>query len=181
MRRLIGIAALFFVMVLVWRMGNMLSPDAVGMGVGLIFGTLAGIPTALLLLAGQHQRGDRYYEGYNDGKRDVEDLRLNRRPEWAQPQQSTQHAMVVVANAPTVVNIDNRAINNHVYTPAHPFALSAPQAALVGEVVDDEDDEDDDIEPYYNPGDLDGWRQQLENERRFRVAGATAIYKGPVG
>ena len=34
----------------VWNLGGKLSPDALGMMVGLIFGTLAGIPAALLTL-----------------------------------------------------------------------------------------------------------------------------------
>lgn len=35
------------------------------------------------------------------------------------------------------------------------------------EVVDD----DDDIEPYYNPGDLDAWRQQAINSHKWRTEG----------
>ena len=34
----------------VWQLGEKLSPDALGMMVGLIFGALAGIPAALLVL-----------------------------------------------------------------------------------------------------------------------------------
>ena len=34
----------------VWHLGGKLSPDALGMMVGLIFGALAGIPAALLVL-----------------------------------------------------------------------------------------------------------------------------------
>ena len=51
MRTIIGIAALIFVGMLTWQIGARLSTDAVGMGVGLVFGVLAGIPTALLVLA----------------------------------------------------------------------------------------------------------------------------------
>ena len=34
----------------VWQLGGKLSPDALGMLTGLIFGSLAGIPAALLVL-----------------------------------------------------------------------------------------------------------------------------------
>jgi hypothetical protein len=33
-----------------WRLGEVLSPDAIGMAVGILFGMLAGIPAALILL-----------------------------------------------------------------------------------------------------------------------------------
>ena len=34
----------------VWQLGGKLSPDALGMMTGIIFGTLAGIPAALLVV-----------------------------------------------------------------------------------------------------------------------------------
>lgn len=49
---------LVFVAVVGWRMGGVLSPDALGMAVGLLFGVMAGIPTALILLAGQRREGE---------------------------------------------------------------------------------------------------------------------------
>ena len=60
MRRLIGLAALIFVGVLAWRIGGMLSTDAVGMAVGMVFGVLAGIPAALLVLATDRRRQEAY-------------------------------------------------------------------------------------------------------------------------
>lgn len=51
MKTLLGLAALVFVGFLTWQIGSRLSTDAVGMGVGLIFGVLSGIPAALLVLA----------------------------------------------------------------------------------------------------------------------------------
>jgi len=58
MRRLIGIGALVFVGVLAWRVGGMLSPDAIGLATGLVFGLLAGLlPAALFILtASRRQR-----------------------------------------------------------------------------------------------------------------------------
>jgi hypothetical protein len=39
-----------------WFFASILSPDAVGMAVGMLFGVLAGIPTALLVLAANRHR-----------------------------------------------------------------------------------------------------------------------------
>ena len=47
-----------FVGVVGWRIGGELSPDALGMAVGMLFGVMAGIPTALLMLASQQRRDD---------------------------------------------------------------------------------------------------------------------------
>ncbi|MCB0081783.1 MAG: hypothetical protein KDE47_12670 [Caldilineaceae bacterium] len=59
MKSLLGIALLIFVGVVGWRIGGELSPDALGMAVGILFGVMAGIPTALILLASQRRdRGE---------------------------------------------------------------------------------------------------------------------------
>lgn len=82
MRRLLGVAALLFLMVMTWRIGNMLSSDAVSMAVGLIFGVLAGVPTALIILMAPRQQDDGGYEaGRQQGFRDSIDLAQGRRPE----------------------------------------------------------------------------------------------------
>lgn len=52
--------AFFIVFVLIvanagWRVGGSLSSDALGMAVGMLFGVMAGIPTALLMLASQRR------------------------------------------------------------------------------------------------------------------------------
>ena len=51
MKRFFALAVLVFVGVAAWQIGSKLSADAIGMGVGVLFGVMAGIPTALLLLA----------------------------------------------------------------------------------------------------------------------------------
>ena len=56
--RLAALAFLMFVGVATWIIGSKLSADAIGMGVGVVFGALAGIPTALLLLASQRRSND---------------------------------------------------------------------------------------------------------------------------
>lgn len=57
MKGWLGLALLVFVGVAGWRIGASLSPDALSMAVGVLFGVLAGVPTALLVMAsGRRQR-----------------------------------------------------------------------------------------------------------------------------
>ena len=51
MKHFLGLATLLFVGVLAWRIGEKLSTDAVSMAIGVLFGVLAGLPAALLVLA----------------------------------------------------------------------------------------------------------------------------------
>lgn len=59
--------------VLTWIIGSKLSSDAMGMAVGLLFGALAGIPSALLVLAtarrAEPDEEDRYRERANYERR----------------------------------------------------------------------------------------------------------------
>ena len=50
----VGLVLLAF---LTWRMVTSLSSDALGMAVGVVFGVLAGIPSALLVLASSRRQG----------------------------------------------------------------------------------------------------------------------------
>ena len=43
-----------------WQLLAQLSPDAIGMLVGLLFGALAGVPVTLLLLYGAQRQDDRH-------------------------------------------------------------------------------------------------------------------------
>jgi len=56
MKNFIGLILLVFVGVIGWRVGGSLSSDAVSMAVGVLFGIMAGIPTALLVLASDRRR-----------------------------------------------------------------------------------------------------------------------------
>lgn len=56
MKAWLGVGALVFVGVAGWRVGGSLSPDALSMAVGVLFGVLAGVPTALLVMAGGRSR-----------------------------------------------------------------------------------------------------------------------------
>lgn len=51
MKKFIGFIFLIFITIIGWRIGNSLSSDAISMAIGVMFGVLAGIPTALLVLA----------------------------------------------------------------------------------------------------------------------------------
>jgi len=59
MKKVILAIILVFVGTAGWRIGNNLSSDAISMAVGIFFGVLAGIPTALLLLASERYKTDR--------------------------------------------------------------------------------------------------------------------------
>ena len=58
MKQLAVVTALMIAGVLAWLFASRLSADALGMAVGLLFGVLAGVPTALLVLASS-RRGRR--------------------------------------------------------------------------------------------------------------------------
>jgi hypothetical protein len=56
MKQLAVVTVLLVGGVLAWLLGSRLSADALGMAVGLLFGVVAGIPTALLVLASGRRR-----------------------------------------------------------------------------------------------------------------------------
>jgi hypothetical protein len=57
MKQVILVAIMAVVAVTAWRIGTQLSSDAISMAVGVMFGVLAGVPTALLVLASSRRRG----------------------------------------------------------------------------------------------------------------------------
>jgi hypothetical protein len=56
MRQYVGLAALIFVGIAAWRIAGQLSADALGMAVGVLFGVLAGVPMALMVMASGRRR-----------------------------------------------------------------------------------------------------------------------------
>src|SRR4051812_12305501 len=56
MKRWMALALLIFVGAAGWRIGGSLSPDALSMAVGVLFGVMASVPTALLVMAGNRRR-----------------------------------------------------------------------------------------------------------------------------
>ncbi len=62
MRRFLVMVLLVFVGAAGWRIGGRLSIDALGMAVGIVFGVLASVPAALLVLAASRgRRGEREF------------------------------------------------------------------------------------------------------------------------
>jgi len=55
MKILSGLAGLFFVGLVGWRIGATLTPDAIALAIGVLIGTLAGIPIALMVLTSGQQ------------------------------------------------------------------------------------------------------------------------------
>lgn len=51
----LSMMALFVVGALAWRIGERLSAEAIAMAVGVLFGVLAGLPIALLIIATQRR------------------------------------------------------------------------------------------------------------------------------
>jgi hypothetical protein len=59
MRRLMMLMALVFIGVVGWRLVDNLSSDALSMGLGVLFGVMAGVPTALMVLVADRRREER--------------------------------------------------------------------------------------------------------------------------
>jgi len=59
MKKFIVLIALVIMGAFAWGIGSKLSPDAIGMGLGVLLGVLAGVPAALLLMVSNRQRGRR--------------------------------------------------------------------------------------------------------------------------
>jgi hypothetical protein len=57
MKRAIVLLMVAFFGLAGWNLAGRLSPDALGMAVGLVFGLLAPLPAVLLVLAAQRRRG----------------------------------------------------------------------------------------------------------------------------
>ena len=68
MKRLIVLAGLVFIGVMAWRIGERLSADAIGMALGVLFGIVAGLPVALLVLAANRRRGERETSERTEGR-----------------------------------------------------------------------------------------------------------------
>lgn len=69
MKRMIVAVALIFSATALWRLGSLLSADAVGMAVGVLLGVLAGIPVSLLVLASSRRREERDEERWQEAQR----------------------------------------------------------------------------------------------------------------
>ena len=98
MKKLIVLSLLVFVAVSVWSVGSRLSADALSMGVGILFGVLAGLPTALLVLASNRRREEPMESSSRGGR--------NRQPQgmlppgYPYPPQPQQPPVIVLAGGP---------------------------------------------------------------------------------
>ena len=61
MKKLIGISFLLFVCAAGWHIGAVMSTDALGMALGIIFGMMAGIPGALIALSARPREVHNHY------------------------------------------------------------------------------------------------------------------------
>jgi hypothetical protein len=68
MKQLALVTVLIVGGIMAWLFASRLSADALGMAVGLLFGVVAGIPTALLVLASNRRRRVEYDEDDEDGE-----------------------------------------------------------------------------------------------------------------
>ena len=84
MKRVVVIAILIFLGAAMWRIGESLSSDAIGMALGVAFGVLAGLPVALLTLAAGRRRTE--YGSESSG----------RRPDGGYPYYQPQPPIIVV-------------------------------------------------------------------------------------
>ena len=55
-----------------WRISELLSPDAIGMALGLAFGVLAGLPAAALVIVASSRRAPYYGDDYEPPTIDVQ-------------------------------------------------------------------------------------------------------------
>lgn len=56
MRRIVLLLLLLVGSTVIWRLGERLSADALGMAIGIVLGVLAGIPASLLIVASARRR-----------------------------------------------------------------------------------------------------------------------------
>lgn len=105
MKKLIAMIVLVFVGTAGWRLGNNLSSDAVSMAVGIFFGVLAGIPTALLVLASERYKTDRAARNAN--------FTLHDSPHRQLPQPSPHQPPVIILNG----NDTTRSLPQNAYLP----------------------------------------------------------------
>lgn len=97
MKKWFGLAVIVFVGTAGWRVGDILSPDALSMAIGVLFGVLAGIPAALLVMAGSRRRHEE--NGRTQVQRDLQGQMGNAAYGWGMPQQP-QAPIIVLAGAP---------------------------------------------------------------------------------
>ena len=69
---IIAVPGGMFATFVLWWLGEHLSPDAIGMAIGLAFGVLAGLPAAALVLVASRSRAPYYGDDYEPPTIDVQ-------------------------------------------------------------------------------------------------------------
>ena len=130
MRRFVMLAILVVLGVFAWRLGESLSSDALGMAVGMVFGILAGIPAALLVLATSSRRrqeeDDERYERYD---------RSNQRPDRQLPAYPYQPPVIVVAGGQSQQPAPPMGGGVPYYVPSQPAQWDPPRGERRFKVV----------------------------------------------
>ncbi len=123
--KLLGLVAILVAGVFAFVVGQRLSADAIGMAVGVLFGVLAGIPAALLMLASGRRREEAEFED-EEPEEEADPYRgLRRRGQPAYGVMPPQ-APVIVFAPPTSAGGAPYGYTNQ-YVAPHP-AHSAPPA-----------------------------------------------------
>jgi hypothetical protein len=98
MRGTVVLCMLLFFGFLAWRLTERLSPDALGLAIGVLLGILAGLPVALLLLAANRRRDPEEEDyGYADRRQRQLDMQPAQPPViilggYSHQGQATSHA-----------------------------------------------------------------------------------------
>ena len=144
MKRMILFGGVLFVGVAAWRIGDRLSADAIGMALGVLFGVLAGLPVALLVLASSRRR-EQQEDDYSNGRSRGVQVRQQALPPGYGYPMPQQPPVIVLAG--------------------HPNA--APQCAPYGYGYDQPHPQQRML-----PG-PQGMGGEMPQERRFKVVGET--------
>lgn len=96
MKKWLGLAVIVFVGTAGWRIGDILSPDALSMAIGVLFGVMAGVPAALLVMAGSRRRDSE--ERRAQSQREMQGQMGHANQQWGMPYQP-QAPIIVLAGA----------------------------------------------------------------------------------
>lgn len=146
MKKLVLLSGLTFFGIGAWRIGTQLSADAIGMALGVLFGVLAGLPVALLVLASNRRR-DRHEEdfGFEEGYPGRQGRQRALPPGYGYPMPMQQPPVIVLAGGPNGMQQGNG--NGYGYGSGYPQQRMLPA-------------------PH-------GIEQEMPQERRYRVVGET--------
>ena len=90
MKNFIILGGLIFIGVMAWRLSDYVSHDAVIMATGFLFGALAGVPVALIVLAAQRRQLDAGYQQRRDDYHQPQAYQPHQQPMVVYPGQQPQ-------------------------------------------------------------------------------------------